>query len=243
MKKLLLVGFLMVTGLCFGYAQNISLTSKGVAVANGSTIDYSGHVDSMIVAYIDVTNVGSAPIEIKVAKYDVFLLPGSMDTYCFAGSCYGGSTPVSTQSVVLNPAATDNSFSGDYYPLGNVGVSSIRYVFFNVADPNDTVSVTIRYSGALSVNRPVEPLAGVSNPYPNPASDRVFFDYSPAGDSGASRMLILRDMTGRVVREVTIPAGQGTIELDVSSVDSGIHFYSIMQGQQVLLTRKLVIKR
>jgi len=243
MKRILLFTSLLIIGLMPLLGQNLSLTWKEGVIANGSTIDVSGHVDSMIVVYAKVHNNGSSVIEVKVAKFDVFLVPGSMDTYCFAGQCYGGSTPVSPQSVMLNASAADSSFSGDYYPLGNVGVSMIRYLFFNVADPNDSVSVTVRYSGALALEKPTTTLAGISNPYPNPASDRVFFDYTSVNDVHAPRVLIMRDMTGRVVRELNVPHGQGTLEVDLSGIDSGIHFYSFMQGQQVLLTRKLVIKR
>jgi hypothetical protein len=53
---------------------------------------------------------------------------------------------------------------------------------------------------------------------------------------------MIRDMTGRLVREVMVPAGSGTLEVDLAGITPGIHFYSLVHAQKVTQTRKLVIK-
>lgn len=54
---------------------------------------------------------------------------------------------------------------------------------------------------------------------------------------------MIRDMAGRNIRKVIVPAGQGVIETDVSDIENGVYFYSLLSSNQVLFTRKLVIKR
>jgi hypothetical protein len=223
-------------------SQNLDLTWSGGSISNGATIDVSVDVNSMIEVHVYVTNNSSSSKEIKVRKEDVTMVSGSWDTYCIGGSCYPGTVLTSPGSVVIPASETDSTFTGDYYPGGNTGTSMIRYTFFCVNDPNDTVSLFIRYTGAimvpeLSMNTPV-----LSNPYPNPASDRVYFDYEHMGFD-IPWYIIIRDMTGRQVREVVVPSGAGTLEIDLSGITPGIHFYSLLKGNSIVQTRKLIIKR
>lgn len=224
------------------FSQNLSLSWHDGVVPNGSTLDVSGRIDTVIVAEVFVHNQGSATIEVKVRKEDIYIVPGSMDTYCFANQCYGSEVPVSVHSVNIDPGMYDSTFYGDYYPLGHQGVSIFRYTFFNVADTTDTVSVTIRYSGTLNVPVIDKPAAGISNAYPNPASDRVFFDYFPEATAD-NRILLFRDMAGRLIREINIPSDIGTLEVDLSDIESGIYFYSLLQGNKLILTRKMIVKK
>jgi hypothetical protein len=241
MKALFTLLFIL-AGILTGFSQSLTLSHNGTPVTNGSTIDVSGSVDSMIIVHLKVHNTGSSILTVKVRKEDIYVLPGTTDTYCFAGQCYGGSTPVSPFSVLIAPGTYDTTFSGDYYPSGQIGVSTFRYTFFDVNNLNDTVSVTVRYSAALSAPSADPLLSHVSNVYPNPAIDKIFFDYNPSGSTGL-RTLIIRDMAGRKVSESDIPNQQGTLEMDVREMESGVYFYSMLQNGKVLLTRKLVIKR
>jgi len=221
--------------------QSLELSWSGGPIANGATIDVSLNINAMVEVHVNLHNVSSVAVEAKVRKEDVYIVPGSGDTYCIGGSCYPGTVPVSNGSVVIPPAGTDTTFTGDYYPSGNPGTSMIRYTFFSVTDPNDTVSLFIRYTGAVSVPWLETRKPELSNPYPNPASDRVYFDYKYVGFE-TPLYLIIRDMTGRLVREVVVPAGSGTLEIDLSGITPGIHFYSLVHAQKVIQTRKLVIK-
>jgi hypothetical protein len=238
--NLLFLYILLMAGLTLA-GQNLKLSWHGGVISNGAIIDASCHPDSSLIVEVYLQNIATTIKDVKVRKYDVSILSGSVNAYCFAGQCYGGSTPVSSQGVQLGAGKTDSSFTGDYYPLGHDGVTQIMYTFFDVNDANDTVSLTIRYNGTVGIAK--APLSsGISNPYPNPATDKVSFDYTPSA-LNQGRILILRDMTGRTVREVVIPSGYGTVELDLSGVENGILFYSIIQDNTILLTKKLVVKK
>lgn len=234
--------FFLVASFLPGFSQSLTLSHNGTPVTNGSTLDVSGSIDSLLIVYLKVHNAGSSTLDVKVRKADISVVPGTMDTYCFAGQCYGTSTPVSLAGVQIAPGMYDTTFSGDYYPLGQSGVSIFRYTFFDVNNQNDTVSVTVRYSATLNVPAVESVVAHLSNVYPNPANDKVFFDFNSSSSAGI-RTLVIRDMAGRMVRESELPNQQGTLEMDVREMESGIYFYSLLQNNKVLLTRKLVIKR
>ena len=244
MKKLFIlftaIFSLILTG---ASAQSLSVTYHGNAVLNGATLDISGRIDTVIIVDAKVINNSAAAVVVKVRKEEIYLVSNSVNTFCFAGNCYGGTTLVSVGSVNL-PAGGgwDSSFTGDYYPMNNTGISIIRYTFFNVANANDTLSFTVRFNGTIGVDKLPAILPEITAAYPNPATDKVSFAYTNT-DPGNALVLTLRDFAGRTVREAVLSSGEGLIEFDLSTVESGIYFYSLIRNQQTVLTRKLVVKK
>ncbi|HRZ41576.1 MAG TPA: T9SS type A sorting domain-containing protein [Bacteroidales bacterium] len=224
-------------------AQSLSVTFHGNAVLNGTTLDVSGKIDTVIIVDAKVINNSSAAVEVKVRKDEIYTVLNSTNTFCFAGNCYGGSTMVSVGSVNLAAGGGwDTSFTGDYYPLNNTGTTIIRYTFFNVANTNDTISFTVRFTGTIGVNDFPSVVPEITAAYPNPATDKVTFAYTHQDDKNPL-VLTLRDFAGRTVREAPLPPGEGLIDFDLSTVESGIYFYSLIRNQQTILTRKLVVKK
>ncbi len=240
MKRLILSVFILGALATSLKGQNLGLSWLSGNIANGSTIDVSGDVNSMLDVYIFVHNIGVSALEVKVRKENISVIPGSSNMFCFASQCFGDNTLVSVDSVNILPSGVDSTFSGEYFPFGNEGATIIRYTFFNINDLDDTASVFVRYTGSLST--PEFSGSALSTPYPNPASDRVFLNYYPDITNGM-RKVIIRDLTGRIVREAVVPEGQGVLEIELAGIDNGIHFYSYFNGQDLVFTRKLVIKR
>ncbi len=224
-----------------GFSQNLGLSWHGGAIINGDYIDVSGSVDSMLLFEAKIHNIGVAAVEVKVRKEEINIIPGSDNVFCFAGSCY--TSQVSVTSAQLAVGGSDSSFAADYYAYGNQGTSIIRYTFFNTHETTDTISVYVRFTGSLGIDAPQNPDFTLLNVYPNPANDRVFFDYHNKYYDPTNTVLIVRDFAGRIVKEHIVSAGQGTLVLDVSDIDNGVYFYSFTHNQNITLTRKLIIKR
>ncbi len=243
MKKItLFLSLFLLLAVFYSNAQSLSLTQHGNPVPNGAVLDVLGSVDTILIVDAKVHNNSASAVEVKVKKEEIYMVPGSMNTFCFAGNCYGGSTTVSVGSVNLPAGGNDTSFTGDYYPLNNTGISIIRYTFFNVANLNDTISITVRFNGTIGIEKAPGNVPELSAAYPNPATDQVTFNYSNTEDYGTI-VLMIRDFAGRTIKEGVLPAGQGIVEFDLSSVESGVYFYSLIRNQQALLTRKLVVKK
>lgn len=220
--------------------QNLEISTDSGVVANGAIVDVSGDPNSVLIIDLYVKNNGTNTVDVKVRKEVVSEVPGSSNMFCFASQCYGSNDFVSSDSVSIKPGDVDSTFSGDYWAYGVEGVTVVRYTFFNVDNQTDTASVTVRFTGALST--PDIPFIAMSAPYPNPASERVYFDYFPDNSQGI-RKVIIRDLTGRIIRESVIPEGQGILEIELTGIESGIHFYSYISSQGVIFTKKLVVKR
>ena len=55
-------------------------------------------------------------------------------------------------------------------------------------------------------------------------------------------LLVVYNMTGSVVREVSLNGGEGCMRVDVSSLPAGVYMYGIKSRANVYGIKKLVVK-
>lgn len=76
--------------------------------------------------------------------------------------------------------------------------------------------------------------------YPNPASVSTSLEYNiPSGSYGK---IMLRNLLGKVVREINLDKTEGRVVISTNDLKDGLYFYSALLNNKVELTRKLVIK-
>ncbi|MEO8085497.1 MAG: T9SS type A sorting domain-containing protein, partial [Bacteroidota bacterium] len=96
--------------------------------------------------------------------------------------------------------------------------------------------------GNVGISENEIPAFDLGAPFPNPAK---FFAYVSASVRAATTAtIILKDVTGRDVREVfsgTLNKGQQFISVDVRNLSSGIYFLE-MKTNDKILTRKLLVR-
>jgi hypothetical protein len=240
MKKFLLFVYFAGVIAFFGYSQSLSLSDSAGPVANNSTIWKWGSPNAEeIVAFVFVTNNTGNAIPVKVRKVEVNVLPGTINLFCW-GLCFAPNVYESPDPLVIEGGATNNlDFSGHYTPNGALGISTMRYVFFNADNPSDTVCVNVNFDTyPQGIGKPS--ISGnISNPYPNPAGNVVNFDYDLPQNSKAA--LIIRNVLGSVVMESELQTA-GKLTLNTSGLTDGVYFYSLIVNGNNQATRKLVIK-
>jgi hypothetical protein len=245
MKKILLslICFTFLTGL---FAQSLSLQdTNGVAINSGSVFQILGDPsDNIITAKIDVKNTSAEALEVKVKKiiHAGDTLAGTMNYFCW-GLCYGPDTYESPFPRTIEAGALSHDFYGDYSPVTVPGKSRITYVFFNVADRNDSVYVIVEFNASpASVKENLAKSVKVSEAYPNPATESVNVDYV-ISTSVNKASIILMNMMGSKVKEVKLDNRSGKSRINVSDLMNGVYFYSLVADDQVVITRKFVVKR
>ncbi len=245
MKKILL-SLICLSLFSGAFAQSFSLQdTNGVAITAGSTIYCLGDPTSPVMTCkIHITNNAAEAKDVKVKKLinEGDTLPLTMNYFCW-GVCYGPMTYVSPFPQTIQPGAVNDQFYGDYNPQAVPGKSTITYVFFDMNNVNDSVAVTVEFnaSPAAIVDNP---LAGVSVSvaYPNPAINYVYLDYNlPLSVNRAS--IVISNILGAQVKEVVLDNHSGKVQIPVSDLVNGIYFYSVVAGEQMLITRKFVVKR
>jgi hypothetical protein len=249
MKKILLSAFI----LC-GMATNAQSTLVIKNAANANTIAPNSIIEMATTANtnhqitFDIMNVSGSSQTYKAVRYDLTLNSGAVAYYCFAGTCYGPSTIISPDQLTLSAGQSASQLSGNYNMLvadldegPNVGLSVIKYTFFNIANSADSVQLTVRYNGGpTSIKENIINLQQV-NLSPNPASQLSVLKIKSADNSNA-KISIYNSLGALVMTEaVDINKGENKINLQLSSLNNGIYFVNI-ENETGKITKKLIIK-
>ena len=245
MKKILLsVTFFIAIALSV-HAQDIELYWNGEKLPDtvGVYGDAGGDFELVFEAY--VKNVSDHKLQIGASRNIIQAVDGTDNSFCWSGSCYSPMTDTSdADHDLLLPAgqmSPDPPFSGHYTHAQKSGETMVKYTLFergNV-DNCDSVIVIFKYS-LTGVKDNVFDGVSISDAYPNPASDKVNFDFNLSGVNSASIRII--NLLGSVVKQADLMAGADKVSIDVSDLPQGVYFYSVVADGNVYQTKKLIIK-
>jgi hypothetical protein len=240
MKKNLLVLLFVAFGFQ-AFNQNLTLSNAGGPLPNGSSFMVNGDQNFFMAAYVFVTNNSNNAKDVMVKKTEIFLIQGTSNYFCWA-QCYGPNTYISPEALTINAGETnDVNFSGDYDPMGHVGVTTIMYTFFDGNNPNDSAAVTVYFNAGYTGIGDLAAVDMISDVYPNPAYGSANIDYNfPVSATDAS--LVVRTLTGQVVSSYDLNGNQGNIKMDVSSFNPGVYFCSLQINGMEVKTSKLIVQ-
>ncbi len=230
-------------GMGVALAQNLSLSNESGTLNNGDYVYIWGDSGTytQIVSHFEIHNNGSSAIDVRVKKTEVNLVSGSVNTFCW-GTCYSPATYISGDIIsIASGASNQHDFSGDYFPTGTIGQSTIMYTFYDNADPNDSVCINVVYGSTPASIETSTPMIEFSNAYPNPAISVVYFNYSLKPGSYNAEIVVTDLLGGEAIRQV-IPISGSKASIDVSSLTSGVYFYSLQINGEPQFTRKLIVK-
>ena len=243
MKKLFFTLALIISVFAMS-AQSFTVTKDGEPVSNGDTFNVFGdgeatfgelNIEFNVTALENVRLIGE--------KEEVQVVENTSNYFCW-GNCYLSNIYVS-DPVILDAGQSD-VFSMHYQYDNDIEevldqVQSMKYYLYPANDPDNkfTINVVFKYT-----YEGIEDLSGVeefSNAYPVPASDVVNFDYS-FNSSVSSAMVAVYNMMGQEVLRSDISSMSGKLSLNVSDLNDGIYFYSLIVNGKTEKSNKLVVR-
>jgi hypothetical protein len=247
MKKIILSLYLVGIAFFYGYSQmSLTLSDSLGSLPNDTTIVKTGIVktgDTLaeLISFFFVKNNSTNLIHVKVKKVELSLLHGTEVYFCW-GACYASFVFISPTPVDIAKGVTDSSsFSGHYRPHVTMGISTIRYVFFDQDNPVDSVCVNVKYDAQpLGIENNLPKGTSIVNACPNPANNSASFEYRLSGVRSGS--VIVRNVLGSVVKKVDLDNPEGKIALNTSDLDNGMYFYSLVENGISTSTKKLIVK-
>ena len=87
---------------------------------------------------------------------------------------------------------------------------------------------------------PIEQPKAEFGMFPNPASNNVQVVWSSFG--APTNKIEIRDITGRVIKELNTIFGMSATTFDVSSWASGVYTVTVNPGQKNSATKKLIVE-
>jgi hypothetical protein len=189
--------------------------------------------------------VSNRTIGIKARRVSQSIQSGDASYFCWGTTCYPPSVSLSPDTIEIQPNATRaNVFTGYYGGAANGNTGVVTYRFFNFgAFPADSVDITFTYNyttGTTSIAPALNVRNEVSQPSPNPAFNSTVISYSLTNPNAVARLKVY-DLLGQEVRNYSLQNQAGQISLDVSQLQGGIYFYSMVVDGKTIATRRLVV--
>lgn len=232
-------------------AQFITLRDHHGDVVNGGTVTYTGNADEIIMeVHLETTLNGGDDRIVNVKRYERGVQAGTMNYFCW-GVCYdaqeAGARPVwaslPVHALEMTPGEPLTNFGGYHMPMGLEGTNTYRYVWFDVANPNDSVWADIVFqSNAVGISEAAGAVRSM-NVFPNPSlGQNVEFQIELAnGVNGA--VLAVYDMLGARVSNTRLSAMSSRTVLPVADMAPGVYFASVERNGSALVTKRFVVTR
>ena len=152
--------------------------------------------------------------------------------------------------VELNREIIDSSFVGvDIYKINQIRffhgtLLAPLVVHTNAQIISELDTTVIDYTELLQSYTvgvsPIEQPKAEFGMFPNPASNNVQVVWSSFG--APTNKIEIRDITGRVIKELNIIFGMSSTTFDVSSWASGVYTVTVNPGQENSATKKLIVE-
>lgn len=247
MKKITFLSLFIWAFSSFSYGQsNLKLiVYNNPNSLNGTTLTYWGAASSTITTDpIDLVNTGATTDTIYVKRVYVSVVGNTTNAICWAGQCYDTTHGVSDDYEIIGPGDTarlGNSFTGDYYPLGQIGTSTIKYLFYDVKRPKVVDTLTINYeTSPTGVAQISAGQINFSTPYPNPANSFATFNCSFTNGTQSANLKIF-NLIGECVQTLPLSSLQNKANINVQALPSGIYICEVEANGYQPVYQKMVV--
>ncbi|MCB0476929.1 MAG: T9SS type A sorting domain-containing protein [Crocinitomicaceae bacterium] len=197
-----------------------------------------------------IKNISGQSLDIKVTRTELDVAPNTKNTTCwYICPLYvtAGDQPVleSAFTETIADQDTNDTFVAHHRPEGVDGCSLMKYEFWDVNDPQKSEVVYIKFlhntgsvdCSTLDVAEYNEDLNKVSV-YPNPATTAVKINIE---NNYNITSLVIVDMLGKTVKTIDATNVNGVKSVDVSNLNKGFYFVKVMNGSNILKSKKLMI--
>ncbi len=240
MKKILLSLIVMVFAAQLS-AQSLSFKFEGETVEPG-TIELVSDLNSSMEIQFDLHVINNTESDINVVC-QMEDNSGIGSNYLCWGQCY---MPGVLEASNVVAAGGEGIFNGhcmfvdaewNILPIG----TTIPMVYtFSDGHEQYTFNVNFTYNPES-----VEDFSAAnifSNAYPNPANNTVSFDYNMPFDVNSASVSIFNMMGQEVVKQ-NLNVSASRVDINVSDLNEGVYFYSLIINNQTVKTNKFVVSR
>lgn len=241
-----------------------STITNGAVVSMATTASTLLSSPTITVKKFNAQNLSASTVTLSVTRYVYYQSPAlkldgvgpAPDTYFCFGSCFPSnvSTPGPSDWQVLGPVGTsaipfDNTcangsiFTVDLAEGLTIGKYFVRYNIYNVNNPNDSLSFTVKYNEFLSVNENTALIESASDVYPNPTNNHAYVNLNLNSESPV-KVQVYNSLGSLIYNgtEQKLAAGKNKVAIDCGNFTSGLYFMSLTAGNSKV-TKRLIVEK
>ena len=230
--------YALIITVCFGsisFSQvEIHLDSDPATVQNGQSVNVSvDHYGYNV--YMHCVNTSSSSMDYNFRRVIMSSTGSFTDQFCNSSLCFNCSGPDWTSPAVQTVAAADSTIMKPVINYSGGGTALLRYYVLDANNGDQIIdSVDINITSTVGI----EEVDISFSSYPNPASGDFFIKFS--GNEGMDFNVVVYNVLGAEVMKRNL--SNGTNKLNVASLNNGVYFYSIVTGNEIIETKKLIVR-
>jgi hypothetical protein len=127
----------------------------------------------------------------------------------------------------------------------NRNESTLRYLAYNKANPNQSMEVELNFEVEEKPDKATiynSKYITVYDVYPNPAVEEAFVDYDLASDNVNAKILV-HNILGNIIGEYALSPLEKKVRIKIEDQSAGIYFYTLYVENEGVMTRKLIVKK
>jgi hypothetical protein len=205
--------------------------------------NYRGLIGETIKAPLHFKNTSDKAITLVVRKVSAQIGGTQKNYFCLDNTCLDHKTE--DHIVKIDPDHTLSmlqvALEGGLAP----GLSSIRYVAFNKANPTEIIEFELHF--LVEEKGPVQNIYSsrfltLHDVYPNPVSEQAFVEYKVLDDHIKAK-IVIHNILGNAIEEYVLPPLENKIKIRADALSAGIYFYTLYVDNEGVITRKLIVKK
>jgi hypothetical protein len=210
-----------------------------------SNLNISSEVGTTTTTTIRIQNTSNHIINVGVEKIDENIRSSQISKFCINNEC-SETNIVENQSIIkLLPGQVYTGFSTTLETGLVPGISSVKFLFYNLSNTGESIEVEINYSieekakeGVLYSSDVVE----LSDAYPNPVRDKAIFNYTYINPDKEAK-IIVHNVLGSIISEFSLSAYESQLIIPVDSYNPGVYFYTLYIDNEGVATKKMVVRK
>ncbi len=168
--------------------------------------------------------------------FDV-VLTGMVDAVC--ATCATGTIDISIIEFVSGVPYTFDWDNGETTEdISGLLPGTYTVIVTNSLGCTDTLTVVVGNSNSVGIDGDKD--EWMVDIYPNPTMDQFVLNYNFNGSDNVT--MTINSLTGQVVRRRTISNGKGTLQMNVSDLESGVYWVRLTDGEQVEVLKFVVAR-
>lgn len=257
MKKLLLIASTLFIGLSNINAQTsieVHNNDLGGNIANNAILTEDVVAGAQSLIHVSIKNISSTTKTYGCFRTDITVNPastpgttlGGQPYFCFGGQCFPNSTYTATPAYYVTLTAGQNDVASQLYydeDADVAGYSEIKYTFYDVNNPSDAQSFTIKYNPTLAgIKENSNILTSISDVYPNPSAHKAQINVNSKVTTNAT--ISISNALGSTVsvKNIELTQGKNNIQLDSENLTSGIYFATISSSNNKIVKKFTINK-
>ena len=216
------------------FGQIIHYDNNPGVMENGQTINLNVDQYGYSVYMHCVNNTGST-VSWKFRRVILNSSTTFTDQFCDNNLCYSCSGTDYTTGDTVNVYDGDSTLMKPVLNFSDGGTASIRYYVLDAYNGDMVIdSVDVDVVSTVGINE----VEIAFSAYPNPAADNFFINFQ--GNEGMIFNLVIYNLVGEEVLKRNI--SNGTNKISIDDLNNGVYFYSIVTNNEILETKKLIVR-